>query len=443
MKYKDFNKLGGTEFRTQHQADEYFKIFNWYKDNYVNFIVNKDKKVTLDLNTCNEEFKRWTKNEELYLYNDSSINRFGMIFKNFKYWGLIDENYNPIQYELNEKHSDEWLLNQIFSNYLPFNKAMNFLLRNNENTNIDYKNFYIVFSVIEENEDFEHLYNLGYENIIREIANSNINRIIEKNDICCNYRKPPKYKNDFQYLFEVFKNNNQNQINIDEFSQNFWSSNLAKNISITIKNNKNVKVDKKRYIINSLKQLTLEDFLYKFEFIRINDLLFNEYFDLFSRWMKDLHLINSKNDVIITLRNIEYVNNIFSIKKDNIQYPYSIEQTINFLNRIDNQDYSFKNDDPNLQNVLDSALAEYFVNLYMGHILKINPNDFNKYSHTTTNSNLYPTFTAPGNMVDFEYKNEENEQLYVVETTIHNNPGALMRKKLEPTTRHYKKYWSQ
>ena len=94
---------------------------------------------------------------------------------------------------------------------------------------------------------------------------------------------------------------------------------------------------------------------------------------------------------------------------------------------LDHKDYEIPN----------SAIAEYFVNLCMGYKLKIKANDFKKYCKTVLNKKLYPIYTAPGKQADFQYENYDTKEVYIVETTIHNNQNALTKNELEPTARHF------
>lgn len=175
MKYKEFNKIGGTEIRTKVQTITYFKILMWFSE-YRNSNQN-----SFDKEKCNEAFIEWTKNEEIYNYSDKdNINRFLMIIQNLKKWGIVDKENNIINDREENEEVESYLFKNIANNYKPFFKMIDFIwkMKNQGNKNINYKRLYYAFLVWEENENYENLYLKGDEWIINEIIKNEKKKLI-------------------------------------------------------------------------------------------------------------------------------------------------------------------------------------------------------------------------------------------------------------------------
>ncbi len=153
-----------------------------------------------------------------------------------------------------------------------------------------------------------------------------------------------------------------------------------------------------------------------------------------------------KNDLIsyLNLNNLEKINNenfsILKIYKDekfeNIEYPFSFEEVKNILEKIQNNNFNFKNANQNIQNTPNFVLAEYFVNLFFGYKLKLKPFKFKNFCNTRLDNKLFPSFSAPGNNPDFEYFDKENNIQYIIETTIHKNLNELIKNESFPISNH-------
>lgn len=439
MKYKEFNKIGGTEIRAKVQTITYFKILMWFSE-YRNSNQN-----SFDKEKCNEAFIEWTKNEEIYNYSDKdNINRFLMIIQNLKKWGIVDKENNIINDREENEEIESYLFKNIANNYKPFFKMVDFIwkMKNQGNKNINYKRLYYAFLVWEENENYENLYLKGDEWIINEIIKNEKKEINLKNELCSNFRKPPKFKTTYENIFNKYNNNEQQSINMNDFENNFWIDNddyISKFIEIRKKYNRtNLKSE---LIIKKLRNMTRDEFLDKFQEIKLKNLLEKEYFDLFSRWMCEFSFIDNKKDLVINyeILNYDQNNDKYVLEKTNsiLEFPYTYENICKYLNSINEQKFEFKRTDLNLNEIPNSAIAEYFVNLYMGYKLKIKANDFKKYCKTVLNRKLYPIYTAPGKQADFQYENYDTKEVYIVETTIHNNQNTLTKNELEPTARHF------
>ncbi|MEJ3536119.1 hypothetical protein [Ureaplasma parvum] len=433
MKISDFNKLGGTEYRIEIQTDGYFQIINWYIEKIENFGYSENIR-ELDL-----DFKNWIKNAEFsYNYDSGKINRLAMIFSNFKKWGILNKDNEFINlYELKKYNNDPISLffHYISKNYDPFKKMIDFLWnKKGKNEDVNYKNFWLAFFICEENDNFEELYNIGYENLIKYLSKELSMDILndDSKNICSNFRKPPKFKEDYEKISDKIKNKNS-FFKEEDFSEDF------------IKNEKYIKWiirKQKTKLTHYLNNVDYQKFVQDFQMAKLLILLEDEYLDLFSRWMREFKFINSKDDEFMDLNFLRKKGNEYYIDFTfiDINYPYSMKEVEAFLKNINEEKFSFKKNDDNLKNINNSTLAEYFVNLYMAYKLNINPKDFNKYSYTKMSYDLYPKFTAPGGTSDFVYVDKNEEEIYFVETTIHRSESQVLRNELEPTCRHFDTY---
>ena len=157
--------------------------------------------------------------------------------------------------------------------------------------------------------------------------------------------------------------------------------------------------------------------------------------------MSEFYFIDNKNDLVINYEALDYDKNndkyVLSNVNSILEFPYTYENTCKYLCKINEKKFEFKKSDSNLSGIPNSAIAEYFVNLYMSYKLNIKANDFKKYCKTVLDRKLYPTFTASKNQADFQYENYNSKEVYIVETTIHNNKNAVTKNELEPTARHF------
>ncbi|MDC8913763.1 AlwI family type II restriction endonuclease [Metamycoplasma hyosynoviae] len=93
-----------------------------------------------------------------------------------------------------------------------------------------------------------------------------------------------------------------------------------------------------------------------------------------------------------------------------------------------------------LENIEDSTLAEYFVNLFISMKIKIPPSKFNEFCNTQMDEKLFPIFTARGEKADFQYIDKKNKKVIVVETTIIKTESSITKVEFEPIARHFLNY---
>jgi hypothetical protein len=145
---------------------------------------------------------------------------------------------------------------------------------------------------------------------------------------------------------------------------------------------------------------------------------------------------SSKKNKIFNNKIIIFKDNLYLIKekKKKIEYPFKKNEVIKILNKIQNNNFDFKNNFDNLISIGNSVLAEYFVNLYYCYEFDIKPKDYFKFVNTKTTNNLYPIFTAPGGVADMSYNNNGN--IINIETTIHKTKLAIEKNEIFPCIEH-------
>lgn len=125
MLFKNFNKLGGTEFRVKDQIQGQTILANFLLNYFENEGINE-----IDIKTINEHFILFTKKEQIYSYkkNDKIKNRFLMVSKLLKQIELIEIKNNLLS--LNKqfildflKSPTEFLFNK-FNDKFPFWKKV-------------------------------------------------------------------------------------------------------------------------------------------------------------------------------------------------------------------------------------------------------------------------------------------------------------------------------
>lgn len=450
MKKQDFNKFGGTEFRISEPIKEYYSVLCW-----INQEQNRDTFLSENFD-WNEEFKKYVKEEKIYNYsNDKKIkNRFIFILGYLKKWGFIKKfNKNKkidFNIEIDKLFSKNILIEDLFLkmmylNWNEFHSMMDFIFKyEKEKINIDKLRW--AFSVFDYKTDkFEEIYSLSKEEILNKIIN--VNEIKSINSI---FKKPPKELNLLNEIFNSFGKNKL--IKEEEFIKNkpkFFKyikkilniESRQKNINYFLEINKYIKNKNKWNFLFDLKKASIE--------INIDD----EYKNMFDTWLNKFgFVVNNKekeifkNDLIsyLNLNNLEKINNenfsILKIYKDekfeNIEYPFSFEEVKNILEKIQNNNFNFKNANQNIQNTPNFVLAEYFVNLFFGYKLKLKPFKFKNFCNTRLDNKLFPSFSAPGNNPDFEYFDKENNIQYIIETTIHKNLNELIKNESFPISNH-------
>ncbi|MDD7883949.1 hypothetical protein, partial [Metamycoplasma hyosynoviae] len=443
MKSNNFNKLGDTTLRTEVQVTSYFQILNWIIE--IKETSDPDKEIN-----WNEKFIEWCEKENIYKYRNKSFDRFSFILKELKKFGILDNSCELIDKDatllkINKGiYPFQFFFSKIVENYLPFKKVVEFLYTKKlRNEKVDTDKLIYCFYVYGNNnnndksiETIEELYKMGKENILDNIANENIKNYQTKKDgYGFNFRKPPKYIKLYTSILNYYA-----KIKSDDLKEIFENITLTKSdehilTTLSKKNNKNE-------IIEKLKNMKLYDYLLLVEKERLKRLLDREYKDLFLRWLKDFKLINNFKDKNIKLDSLEKEDNKFYIKykQKPKKYPFAFEEVKKIISDIWKKEFYFKNTNEIFKNIPDSALAEYFVNLFVSMKIKIPPSKFEKFCNTKMDEKLFPTFTAPGGQADFHYIDNINKKVIVVETTIIKNGNSITKAEFEPVARHFLNY---
>jgi hypothetical protein len=89
---------------------------------------------------------------------------------------------------------------------------------------------------------------------------------------------------------------------------------------------------------------------------------------------------SSKKAKLYSKLHLEKNGDLYHINSEQVaqKYPYTLVEVKNNLSNIQNKDFNFKNKDSNLCNVMNSAIAEYFVNLFFCYQFNIKVVDFKK-----------------------------------------------------------------
>lgn len=420
MKTKGFNKLSGTEFRVRKLTLAYLRIFLWIKDNY-------DPNLQLTSDQWDYKFKDWCLENDIYKYNNKKkINRFEMIRNTLYKLGFIKNN-DKEKFEFNElivdKISEENInIVELIENeitFQPFKQLISLIKQMQDSSPIKAKEAFLAFSIWEEGESFQMLYEKickeGLEETLKNISLRNTDNTKKDN---FNFGKTPKSSNKIKTIYDkikiIYYKLKNNQILSSEDAELFKDKHL-KDIWKTP---------------DDLKNLTTESFEEKLEFFRIKKLLLKEYFDVFCRWMKEFGYYDKTNKVEILRKKTEY---------NSLSYPFTIENVEQYLNQINKRDFTFKKKNKILEDVPNYTLAEYFVNLFFAYYFSIEPADFQKYSRTIVNNqDLTPISPAPGKGADFRYYDKKTKVLYFIETTIHNSENAIINNESFPIANHIK-----
>ena len=441
MLFKDFNKLGDTTFRVGDQILAYSNVIEFLID-----YQDELQKINSD-DELDRLIKDWAELEGLYKYQKSAksdnIKRFGMIFGLLKdKMKIIDNNgyHYFVKPEILQKiENEQWIQTiffvQLYENYKPFQEIMNFVY-SKSNLSLDVDEIILTFLLLDTNnqENVEELYTtintFGVQDFIRYYSEQYCWRYIDKNNLIESYfskfRKPPKCKEEMQKILNK-KLLYQNSI-IPHDDPIFYLEIKNSQIDKTIKR---LKLNLFEFINN----LKLSEIIQELIITKNMDLLTREYKDLFKRWLNGFELI--KENLIDNSKIIKTENGLTWRPKidSKIQYPYSFQQVQFFLKQIQIHNFNFKLNDSYLSQVLNSTLAEYFVNLYYAYKLGINPADFAYFSRTKLQpSTLYPSSPAPGKGADMYYKNQDI--LYIIETTIHSNESSIKNHEIFPIETH-------
>lgn len=290
MKHKEFNKLGDTSYRVEKQVNGWWQFFVWV-------VSNKDSLRGLDDASKDKMFKTWCKDEQIYNYptNDKQ-NRFKLLISSLEKWKFISKDFEP-QIDIDSSNSEPFesiFFRTLYNNYSPFKKGIDFIL-NSKDIEIKFINFYLAFIVFEEGDSFESLYQKDTDEIIDLIAKKSLDNInIDSYINTLNFRKPPKFLSLYKNIF--LKIQRKEEIVFEDFLSYKSDFSDEKYFKHLIKDKKIKTFEQKiNFIIPLLNNIEGEtQFIYFFEKLRVMELLFNDYRDLFARWMFDFHLIKSK-----------------------------------------------------------------------------------------------------------------------------------------------------
>ena len=438
MKHNNFNKLGGTELRTKKQINIYMQILNFIKK--FSEVEKKTKKINWE-----KKFIKYCQDEEIYNYRKTTtsnankkIKRTKMIINSYivKKTKIFLYDKQNDWYYFNNDYKNLWRdpLNLFFislqKNYLPFNKLVEFLYKNKD-YEIDFNQLSLAFFTYENDniESFEKLYKK--KNLLTLIINLIISKL--DNNKMQKFRKPPKNKKWLEIIY--YKKINNETILTSDYD--IFKSNGSNIINSFLKNHYGIKKSEIMKQIIILNELTKKQFIFLFYEQKLKNLLCKEYMDLFSRWLFDFGLLNSsgKAKKKITFKyDIILKKNIYILirkEKNNISYPYTLKQVKKSLLEISQGIFIKKN---RLLNVANSAIAEYFVNLYFAMKFKLTEKEFLEFSNTCISLDLFPISTAPGGMADMEIV--KDSKIINIETTIHKSFNQIANNEIRPCIKH-------
>lgn len=416
----NFNKLGGTEFRVANQIKSYTSLFYWIIDEKIK--VN-NKSEGIETKEIEEKFRDWAIKEDLYNYRSKDkIKRFKMILGNLLKDFKIIKKSNDGHYVSNIKSNDLSLNTFFLHVYENFGNSKNNAFKSmvdfiilNKNRKLNAEKIALAFFVHDGNESFSELYekedivNILTSNWLKDKENKNLEEVIK-------FRKPPTYFHFYNNIFQ--KKKNLEEIVLSDFTKFDYlvsKDKYLKNIFF----NKNKKFSL-IFFIKSLNEISYNDLIFKFNYKQIERLLKDDYKDLLFRWLFGFKLLksSSKKENIIITDHLGFVNKKPFIKENTSieKYPFSKEKVLKYLKLISNLSFEWKNKIDDLQNINNSTLAEYFVNLFWAYELNILPKNFTKYSKTKVDEYLFPIFTAPGGTPDFSFQDENRN--VIVETTL-------------------------
>lgn len=442
MLNKNFNKLGGTEFRVKSQVTGYAIIANFL---LIQLNENENEKL-FDSNKLAKKFKEYMENEQIYKYNDKKpFNRIDMVLKLFKQIDLVEKRGK--QYLIKKQKLEDILEEptkkffELFSNKFSFFKETILFINNNTNINVTFLSATML--IYEEGKDnFSDVYHslLGncknvLEKIILEKYQTNNPCDIEPNAFYNDLRKPNPKNKCITIALEKIKNKQiiENSL-IEQLIDTTFINNLLKILENGFIKSQNKLKNKKEKLKSYLKNIKYEEFVMDIHITKIWMNIGWEYADLNKRWLQDFGLIDNDK---ITNKSIEIMENKISYKNISLlinKYPYKFNLVEENLLKIGERDFSFKGEDENLKEIPNSTIAEYFVNLFFAYKENINPNDFKNFSRTKLTNSLFPLIHAPGKGPDMYLI--KNNELIVIETTIHKTCREIQNNEIFPIIEH-------
>lgn len=435
MKYKNFNKFGGTEFRVKDQISAYVFLINWIlKFQEENSFSKKD--------IVEEAFRNFCTDEDIYEYrrSDKIKDRFKMVLQNLtKDLHILHFDENTKKYKLDEKFSiknpqDSFLffMQNAWKEFdFPFKRMLEFMYKN-KNLN-DAKKLLHAFMVYDGKEPFEYLYKID---VINKILDDEFKYVVPTDDLwkIIKFRKPTKNHSLIERIYwkkykglEILENDLTNFKKNDKYLK-----------QIIFGDKQNTRFTDIKIFIRNLNEIDTITFLRRLRRTQLNQTFNHEYCDLFNRWMYGIGLATSSStkEKIYLSNRVDFKNGnyIVNIPHKPICFPFTMHECMENLKKIQEEKYYDVKSSLSLGFVPNSAIAEYFVNLFFCYKLGIQPAEFRKYVNTKIDDKLKPVFNAPGGVPDMWYK--KNNHIYCIETTIMKNDSQIYRSEPEPSTRH-------
>lgn len=434
MKYKNFNKFGGTEFRIKDQISAYMFFINW-------ILKYQEKNLFSKKDVVEMAFRKFCKDEDICEYGKSdTIGRFRMVRSNVtKKLQILHFDKSTEKYKLDEKfdmknpqNSFFFFMQNAYKEFdFPFKRMLEFM-HENKNLN-DAKKLLHAFLVYDGKESFKYLYEID---VINKIIDEEFKQYVPTDDLwkIIKFSKHPKnyaliehiYRKKYEGL-EILENDLTNFKKNDKYLKQIIFGDKQNTRFIDIK-----------IFIKNLNEIDTITFLRRLRRAQLNLLFDHEYCDLFNRWMLGVGLAASSSTKEKTYLsdkiNFKNGNYIVNIPSKPISFPFTIDECIENLKKIQNEEYCDIKSKLSLNYVPNSAIAEYFVNLFFCYKLGIKPAEFRDYVNTKIDDKLKPLFTAPGGVPDMWYK--KNNHIYCIETTILKSYSQVRRTEPEPCTRH-------
>lgn len=443
MKTDKFNKIGDTSYRFGKQIQGYVLIIEFLEK-----FIKKDKAVIeLDANNLNKEFIEYCENENIYSYKKGDkINRFQLVSRLLWKINFLKKRNKKILLnkemfkQFYDDQPEHFFFNKFINSFDFFKRAM---LVINKYNGIDVKDLVLTMLVYDKDEDdFEKLFQFvskskenNYEDLflklaLKSLGLKDLNEINISVDQFYKYRKHQKKGEEDKKKLCEFLNAKKVNDSISEDKYYYWKEwepfkEMHKiNYFGTYKINGRKNYEKE--YLEYIKNVNYEKLIIDLTKIRFRILLLKEYYDLNRRWLNEFNLINKENKInsqMILLKNDSKLElNQSKIKHNN--YPFDLKDVQEYLIKINERDFSFKKLNDNIKDIANSTIAEYFVNLFYAMKLKIQPNDFKKYSRTILQTGtLYPQIHAPGHGPDLFHIIQN--KLRIVETTIHENKSSV------------------
>jgi hypothetical protein len=455
MLIDNFNKFGDTSFRVSDQLKYYRLLILKLGD------LDEEELNKFD----DEEFRDWCKEEGIYNYSDKNFNRYKFVISFLKKIGLLKYNDEKIDRVFLKKICEDistkpeaTFFNAIIKNATldktnkAFKEMCSFILKS-EISEFNLETLSLCFFCYDGETTFKELYEKGL----------NINHFVDKYKETKNYEK----------CISVIKQNDTNNLTLPLFRKSITGQRVVidilnrrmNNIDIdsAIFNSQEEKIYKiiaerfgfsmkgknRAELVKFINSKTFDFLMNEFVKWKFQKLLLKDYKDLFFRWLHEFKFINSSSTTETKLFKEQFTNvvddelNYKSTTLLELEYPYSKEESIEIIKKIDSTGVNDKNvwqeirdQYEGLRLVPNPAIAEYFINLYFSYLLNIEPKNFVKFSRTKVDNLLNPVFTAPGGGSDFEYFDDKTGLIVSIETSIISNVSQMKEKEIFQSTKH-------